>query len=386
MMDLLTFGGFYQYLFVLGLILIFMGFVQMLEIESRMIRQLGLGLALYIWTITGLHYFGFFSIEMWHIGRVCFSIVAIGGLIYVLISTLMEGFMAVLKAIMMIATGFSLLLVPLISIIPFGICMIPIFGIIFAILLVFAGKGLFEGFAELAGCRDSFTYPDFKMPSPEKAVGAKLIDPEGPKLGNTSSDGPGSMAHLAELLSINGIGFKRAKDLYSSGYPTMSSLRNATVEEIAEIDGISRSTASMIKTETEFAYMRTQSEVLRSIRGIGEARSIALYEAGYMTIGSLRNASIEELAEVKGVTRFMAERIKTEVDLRIENRKAVMEALSGIKGLDITTKNRLIDSGYDTAERIVDAAYADLIVDVGIDAGMIIKIKERFQKKDQRIK
>lgn len=59
-----------------------------------------------------------------------------------------------------------------------------------------------------------------------------------------------------------------------------------------------------------------------SIKGIGESRAKALYEAGYASVKDLNVATAEELSRVKGITDQLAERIKNEVSLIYEDIKA----------------------------------------------------------------
>ncbi|MBC2699253.1 MAG: 50S ribosomal protein L32e [ANME-2 cluster archaeon] len=59
-----------------------------------------------------------------------------------------------------------------------------------------------------------------------------------------------------------------------------------------------------------------------SIKGVGESRAKALYEAGYTSIGDLNDATAEELSRVRGITDQLAERIKNEVSQIYEDIEA----------------------------------------------------------------
>jgi large subunit ribosomal protein L32e len=59
-----------------------------------------------------------------------------------------------------------------------------------------------------------------------------------------------------------------------------------------------------------------------SIKGVGESRAKALYEAGYTSVGDLNDATTEELSRVKGITDQLAERIKNEVSQIYEDIEA----------------------------------------------------------------
>ncbi|UCD92005.1 MAG: tetratricopeptide repeat protein, partial [Methanobacteriota archaeon] len=49
---------------------------------------------------------------------------------------------------------------------------------------------------------------------------------------------------------------------------------------------------------------------LRRIPGIGKSKAVILYEAGYMSIEDLREASVTKISKVKGVSKKMAKKIK----------------------------------------------------------------------------
>jgi len=74
-----------------------------------------------------------------------------------------------------------------------------------------------------------------------------------------------------------------------------------------------------------------------SIKGVGESRAKALYEAGYTSIGDLNDATAEELSRVRGITDQLAERIKNEVSQiyeDIEAGKAVEESTQEVVGTE----------------------------------------------------
>ena len=72
-----------------------------------------------------------------------------------------------------------------------------------------------------------------------------------------------------------------------------------------------------------------------SIKGVGESRAKALYEAGYTSIKDLNEATAEELSSVKGITDQLAGTIKNEVSLiyeDIEAGEAVEETAQEVVG------------------------------------------------------
>jgi excinuclease UvrABC nuclease subunit len=62
-----------------------------------------------------------------------------------------------------------------------------------------------------------------------------------------------------------------------------------------------------------------------SIKGVGESRAKALYEAGYTSVEDLNEATTEELSRVKGITDQLAERIKNEVSQIYEDIEALIQ-------------------------------------------------------------
>jgi large subunit ribosomal protein L32e len=53
---------------------------------------------------------------------------------------------------------------------------------------------------------------------------------------------------------------------------------------------------------------------LTTIEGVGKAKAKLLYDAGFITIASIKKASIDEIADIKGVGAKLANKIKASAD------------------------------------------------------------------------
>ncbi|MDL5502055.1 MAG: helix-hairpin-helix domain-containing protein, partial [Candidatus Methanoperedens sp.] len=65
---------------------------------------------------------------------------------------------------------------------------------------------------------------------------------------------------------------------------------------------------------------------LTTINGVGKAKAKILYDAGFETIESVKNASEEEIAGIKGIGEKLAQKIKSSADqMVIEEEKTETE-------------------------------------------------------------
>jgi len=62
-----------------------------------------------------------------------------------------------------------------------------------------------------------------------------------------------------------------------------------------------------------------------SLKGLGESKAKALYEAGYESIEELADATVKELSEVKGITSALAKDIKDQVSEAVKDKSETVE-------------------------------------------------------------
>ncbi len=83
---------------------------------------------------------------------------------------------------------------------------------------------------------------------------------------------------------------------------------------------------------------------LMELEGVGKAKAKLLYDAGFTDINSIKKASVEEIAGIKGIGKKLADKIKTSADKMVteEEKPIVKEAPQVTLTLDAETK-RLLD-------------------------------------------
>ncbi|KAA0004265.1 MAG: DNA-directed RNA polymerase subunit A'' [Thermoplasmata archaeon] len=114
---------------------------------------------------------------------------------------------------------------------------------------------------------------------------------------------------IKEFLKIKGIGPSKAEALYDAGFRSMLELKLQPIEAIANVKGIGKKYAIIIKnylTPSKDEAIKELSEV----EGIGPSKAEKLIEAGYRSKLDLRVASERELKKVIGST---ASKVKEEV-------------------------------------------------------------------------
>ncbi len=69
---------------------------------------------------------------------------------------------------------------------------------------------------------------------------------------------------------------------------------------------------------------------LTTIEGVGKAKAKLLYDAGFVTIASIKKASVDEIADIKGIGAKLANKIKASADEMVveeEKQEEITEAL-----------------------------------------------------------
>lgn len=149
-------------------------------------------------------------------------------------------------------------------------------------------------------------------------------------------------AAMELLTAVPGITPDKALKLMDAGYNTLESIKEASAEDLALVEGITKVDARRIyehfhaeaqpKPAAQPAAAapaapvsapeepkETFLDTLRKIEGLDPAVAVALYEAGFQTALSLKTAAVEDLMKVKGVSQSVA-------SMLIERFKGVSEA------------------------------------------------------------
>lgn len=115
-----------------------------------------------------------------------------------------------------------------------------------------------------------------------------------------------------------------------------------------------------------------------SIKGVGESRAKALYEAGYTSVEDLNEATTEELSRVKGITDQLAERIKNEVSQiyeDIEAGEAVEDSAQEVVG----TAKVEAEEGDEEGKEIEATPTAELELDP--ESQRLLKVRKKQKAK-----
>ena len=87
--------------------------------------------------------------------------------------------------------------------------------------------------------------------------------------------------------------------------------------QILSIDpdnSIAKSKLELVSEEAVLESVEDILELFMCIPGVGLARATTLYDAGFTSMASLKSASEEQIAGIKGISKGLAKKIKKDVD------------------------------------------------------------------------
>jgi large subunit ribosomal protein L32e len=150
-----------------------------------------------------------------------------------------------------------------------------------------------------------------------------------------------------DIEDIAGVGGAKADALREAGYTSVEAVREASQEDLSEIEGIGNALAARIKADIGDVAVdaETDAEIedetaaegddgvtaddattpedapdtIEDIAGVGKAKADVLREAGYDSVADVQGASQDDLADTEGIGNALAARIKADVgDVEVE--------------------------------------------------------------------
>ena len=175
-----------------------------------------------------------------------------------------------------------------------------------------------------------------------------------------------------ELMDIEGVGPATARKLGGAGYGSVEDLRDASVADLIEIDGIDEARAeTVVDSVGDLEY-----EALTDVEAIGPRRAGKLGGAGFESAAQLQEASVAELTEVQGIDDAVAARIKADVG------EKEFDDLTDVTGIGPQKAKVLGGSGYEDAEDLRDASVEELADVAGFDEELATQIKDDVAESD----
>ncbi|HWG91459.1 MAG TPA: DNA-directed RNA polymerase subunit A'', partial [Candidatus Thermoplasmatota archaeon] len=130
---------------------------------------------------------------------------------------------------------------------------------------------------------------------------------------------------LVEIMAFKGVDRGKALILWRHGVRNRDDVKRILIDDLVGIEGIDEELAESLK-EQVFDLEETIEE-FTELPGVGRSKAEALIEAGLKTRYDLQRASLEELAEIQGIGEELAERIKDEVGEFVYQRTQYEDAL-----------------------------------------------------------
>jgi large subunit ribosomal protein L32e len=145
-----------------------------------------------------------------------------------------------------------------------------------------------------------------------------------------------------DIEDIAGVGGAKADALREAGYTSIEAVREASQEELAEVEGIGNALAARIKADVDDVEVDADAETddestaadateepddeddttatpedvpetIEDIAGVGGAKADVLRQAGYESVADVRGASQEDISGIEGIGNALAARIKADV-------------------------------------------------------------------------
>ncbi len=200
------------------------------------------------------------------------------------------------------------------------------------------------------------------------------------------------------LTDVDAIGPERARTLGGAGFETAEALQDASVAELTELEGVDEAVAARIKADVG----ERDFENLTDVTGVGPERAKVLGGSGYETVADLREASVEELAELPGFDEGLATAVSDDVaesdpgasealdgddeasaddagddddDAAAEDADEGPAELTAIAGVGDSKAEALREAGYDTVDAVRVADQVELAEVEGIGNALAARIK-----------
>ncbi|PSP50289.1 50S ribosomal protein L32e [Halobacteriales archaeon QH_7_69_31] len=175
-----------------------------------------------------------------------------------------------------------------------------------------------------------------------------------------------------ELTDVEGVGPATAGKLGGAGYGSIEALREASVPDLVEIEGIEEATAeNVLEAVGDLEY-----EVLTDVESIGPQRARKLGGAGFESAAQLQEASIAELTEVEGIDDALAARIKADVG------ETEFDDLTDVTGVGPQKAKVLGGSGYEDVADLREASVEELAGITGFDEELATRITADVAESD----
>ena len=175
-----------------------------------------------------------------------------------------------------------------------------------------------------------------------------------------------------ELTDVEGVGPATAGKLGGAGYGSIEALRDASVTDLVEIEGVEEATAeNILEAVGDLEY-----EALTDVESIGPQRARKLGGAGFESAAQLQEASVAELTDVEGIDDALAARIKADVG------EKEFDDLTDVRGVGPQKAKVLGGSGYEDVEDLRDASVEELADITGFDEELATQITDDVAESD----